>query len=175
MENLEKIELIREKTGVTYEEAKQALEASEYDTLEAIVYLERLGKIKENKSATYSTGANTSEEFKSAQREYETNSKTAGDILNSFLAWCGKVVKKGCETTFEVTRYNNRIISVPLIVLVVCLVLAFWVTLPLLIIGLFFDCKYRFIGVEKTEIDLNGMCEKASQTCENIKDDIKNK
>ena len=46
MNQLERVEKIREKTGVTYEEAKEALEAAGGDVLDAIVYLENQGKIK---------------------------------------------------------------------------------------------------------------------------------
>ena len=46
MELLEKVEKIREKTGVSYEEAKAALEACGEDVLDALVYLENQGKIK---------------------------------------------------------------------------------------------------------------------------------
>ena len=42
MDQLEKVEKIREKTGVSYEDAKSALEACNYDLLDAIVYLEKL-------------------------------------------------------------------------------------------------------------------------------------
>ena len=45
MEQLEKVERLREKTGCTYEEAKAALEASNWDMLDAIVYLENQGKM----------------------------------------------------------------------------------------------------------------------------------
>ena len=34
MDNLEKVEKLREKTGVSYEEAKEALEANNYDVLD---------------------------------------------------------------------------------------------------------------------------------------------
>lgn len=47
MDQLEKVEKIREKTGVTYEEAKAALDAAGGDVLDALVYLESQGKIKE--------------------------------------------------------------------------------------------------------------------------------
>ena len=46
MDNLEKVEKLREKTGVSYEEAKAALEATNYDVLDAIIYLEKNGKVK---------------------------------------------------------------------------------------------------------------------------------
>lgn len=41
MEKLEMVELVREKSGVSYEEAREALEACEYDVLDAIVKIER--------------------------------------------------------------------------------------------------------------------------------------
>ena len=46
MDKFEKIEKIIEKTGVTYAEAKKALEESGEDMLDAIVLLESQGKIK---------------------------------------------------------------------------------------------------------------------------------
>jgi hypothetical protein len=41
MENLEKIDAVRERMNVTYREAKEALESSNWDVVEAIVQLEQ--------------------------------------------------------------------------------------------------------------------------------------
>ena len=41
MEYLEMVETLREKTGVSYEDARNALEAADYNMLDAIVYLEQ--------------------------------------------------------------------------------------------------------------------------------------
>ncbi len=41
MENIEKIDMVRERMKVTYEEAKGALEAANWDVVEAIITLER--------------------------------------------------------------------------------------------------------------------------------------
>ena len=46
MDKLEKVEKLRAKTGVSYEDAKNALEACDYDLLDAIIYLEKLDKVK---------------------------------------------------------------------------------------------------------------------------------
>ena len=46
MEMIEKVERLREKANVSYEEAKEALEQSGGDLLDAIVLLERQGKSK---------------------------------------------------------------------------------------------------------------------------------
>lgn len=178
MDNLEKVEKIREKTGVTYEDAKNALEACEYDILDAIVYLEKLGKVKAPEVNSYSTSQKQpSAEFELAQASYEDSCKkgSIGEGVDKFFSWCGRVIRKGCDTTFNVDHAGKQIMAMPVIVFVLLLIFAFWVILPLLIIGMFCDCKYHFEGVGKVSVDLNDMCDKAAGACENIKRDIQNK
>ena len=56
MDNLEKVERLREKADVTYDEAKRALEACNWDMLDAMIYLEALGKVKKTSdSGVYSS------------------------------------------------------------------------------------------------------------------------
>lgn len=175
MDNLEKVEKLRQKTGVSYEEAKSALEACEYDLLEAIVYLEKLGKIPEPETASYTTqDRRQSREFEQAQQEYQKDStkRSSGDTIQRFFKWCGRVLKKCCEATFEVSRNDKNMVSVPVIVLLLCLAGLFWLTVVLLIVGLFCGCRYSFKGLSKTSIDINDVCDKASETCENIKSDF---
>lgn len=57
MERMDKVEKLREKTGVTYEDAKAALDACGWDMLDAVVYLEKLGKVKAPEETHYSTQA----------------------------------------------------------------------------------------------------------------------
>ena len=45
MEHYEMVENMRTKSNVTYEEAKAALEASDWDMLDALVMLESEGKV----------------------------------------------------------------------------------------------------------------------------------
>lgn len=177
MENLEKVELLRTKTGATYEQAKKALEACDYDVLDALVYMEKLGEINLGAASYSTTVERQSNEFQLAQKNYEQSckGKTAGDALNSFFDWCGNVVKKSCETSFKIVRHEKTLVEVPVIVLVILLILAFWITIPLLIVGMFMDCKYSFVGFESTKIDINEMCDRASDACGNIKQDIMNK
>ncbi|NLO13382.1 MAG: ubiquitin, partial [Clostridiales bacterium] len=44
MDHFEMVEKLRQKANVSYEEAKAALEHSEWDLLDALVYLESQGK-----------------------------------------------------------------------------------------------------------------------------------
>lgn len=177
MDNLEKVEKLRTKTGVSYEEAKNALEASNYDLLDAIIYLEQLGKIAKPDITGYTTTPNgeTSEEFEVAQKTYEKDCRgtSVGEVFNRFFDWCRRVIRKGCETSFNVEKKDKKIMSVPMIILVLALIFLFPLTAILLIIGLFCDCKYSFSGFKSTTIDINDMCDKASEACSNIKNDFK--
>ncbi len=178
MEMLEKVEKLREKANVSYEDAKEALEACNYDVLDALVYLEKNGKIEKTTTANYTTSpeGETSQEFAQAQKGYENscNGTSAGEVFRKFFAWCGRLIQKGCDTSFVVTRGDKEVMSIPVLALVLAALLAFWLVVILLVVGLFNDFKYYFIGVEPTTVDVNDFCQKAAETCEEIKNDFQN-
>ena len=58
MVTLEQVELLRSKADVTYEEARQALEATGGDLLDAVVLLEIQGKVRPPKAAAAATAKN---------------------------------------------------------------------------------------------------------------------
>ncbi|MBQ8822119.1 MAG: UBA/TS-N domain protein [Lachnospiraceae bacterium] len=179
MENFEKVEVLREKANVSFEDAKEAMEACNYDMLDAMIYLERRGKVNVGSTASYTTssGTDTSQEFEQAQKSYEDSCQRTsfGEMLNKFGKWCGRVVQKSVEIDFCVTKNEKLILKVPVLALVLALLIAFWFFAILLVIGLFCDCKYYFQGADTATINLNQICEKASETCENIKNDFQNK
>ena len=78
MEKLEKVEVIREKCGVSYEDAKAALDACDDNVLDAIIWLERQGK-STKQSANYTTESaaqsEVSPEMQAAQTAYQESSK----------------------------------------------------------------------------------------------------
>ena len=55
MDHFEMVEKLRQKTQVSYEDAKSALEACDWDLLDALVYLEQQGKLQNEHKASYST------------------------------------------------------------------------------------------------------------------------
>lgn len=176
MDNLEKVEKLREKTGVSYEEAKQALEACNYDVLDALIYLEKRGKVKAPEVESYTTNRaeETSAEFEQAQQVYNKDCKkeSFGQLVDRFFKWCGKLLKKSIDCKFIVERRGSTIINVPVLLLILAIIFAFWVTLPLLVIGLFCECKYHFSGIEDITVNLNQACDKAAESVENLKTDI---
>ena len=45
-ENIKLIEKLKDKANISYEDAKEALENSDWDILDAVIYLEKKGKVK---------------------------------------------------------------------------------------------------------------------------------
>ena len=178
MENFEKVEVLREKANVSYEDAKVALEACNYDMLDAMIYLERQGKVNMGSTASYTTssGTDTSQEFEQAQKSYEDSCQRTsfGEVVNKFGKWCGRLIQKSVEIDFCVTKNEELFLKVPVLALVLILLVAFWLIAILLVVGLFCGCKYHFQGTDTATIKLNQICEKASETCEDIKKDFQN-
>lgn len=179
MDKLEKVEKLREKTGVSYEDAKNALEACDYDLLDAIIYLEKLDKVEAPDVDSFVTGGDqqASTEFEQAQQTYtnDCNKVTFGQMMDRFFKWCGKILKKSVDSTFIVERRGQTMINVPVLVLVIALILAFWVVLPLLVVGLFCECRYHFEGIGDINVNLNSACDKVADSVDNLKSDVNNK
>ncbi len=174
MDNLEKVEKIREKTGVSYEAAKEALEASNYDILDAIVYLEKNGKVAAPKVEVVAVEETEKKErrekFKKTQDDYEKNcNKKARNYFADFFKWLGKLFQKSVDTSFVVERKHENLIQMPVLVLIVLLIFVFWIVCPLIIVGLFLDCRYRFEGLKDGKLDINDFCDKCADGAENLK------
>jgi len=179
MDKLEKVELVREKCGVSYEDAREALEATDYDVLDAIIWLERQGRTQAQ-TASYETGATTarvvSPEMAQAQQEYEAHSKKlkVGEAWSGFCAQVRQILRAGLDMTFIAERDGHRAIAVPLLFMVIG-ILAWGATIWLLIIGLFFGFRYRIEGADPLTIDVNDAMNKAADVADSIKDDFRSK
>lgn len=174
MDNLEKVERLREKADVSYEEAKKALDECGGDLLDAMVYLEKQGKVKKEGKGSYSTQYAEPEDFHKKPDEKEHTGGTK-DTLNRFFAWCGKMIQKGNVTMFKVERNEKNIIRIPVTVFVILLILFFEFVIPLMIIGLFLDCRYSFEGVGEVHVDVNKAMDRAADAADSIKNDFTDK
>ncbi|MEL7609106.1 MAG: ubiquitin [Bacillota bacterium] len=177
MATMEHVEKLREKANVSYAEAKAALDACGDDLLEALLYLERQGKVKPPEHGGYYSSKSEKEEKQGDTAENVRQSEPKGEsfieLMGRFFRWVRDLFVKGCENLFDVQRGDNRIITMPVIVLVLLLIFCFWIVIPLMIIGLFLGCRYRFRGrdVEKTAV--NKVMKSAENAAETLKTDIK--
>ena len=80
---LEKVDMVRERTKVTYAEAKEALEACEGDVLEALIYIE---KNNENKTSAEKSFNNFKDECKNTIS------------IEELKAWFKELIAKGNVT-----------------------------------------------------------------------------
>lgn len=173
MATIEQVEKLIEKANVTYDEAKTALEASGNDLLDALIYLERNGKVQPPPNGGYYNSKNQAEPEKESfgtSREKNTeNGKTFTGIVNKFFKWCGYIISKGNENSFEVRRNGKYVIAVPVTILVLFLIFAFWFIVPLVVIGLFFGYRYVFKGPDLEKTDVNRVMGTAADAAENLK------
>jgi len=148
---LEKIELVKDRTGVSYREAKEALEATDGNVVDAIIKIEdeinaRVGsKISDN-------GAKIVEKIK----EY---------------------IKKGNVSRITVKKEDEIVLNIPVTVGVVGTALAPWLTVIGAIVALGLKCEILLIKEDGSIIDLSGkltetvddMREKGSETVDSVR------
>ena len=170
MEKMEKVEALRNKAGVTYEEAKAALEANNWDVLDAMIALEKEGKVKQTSSskAEVLTGDVVTENGQKGSSEPKRR---------KFMNWVKDILRKANRNSFEISKDGKIILTVPVLVFVIVLLFAFHIVIPLMIIGLFFSIKYHFSGpdVHSVDVDINAAMDSASRTVENLKDEFTSK
>ena len=170
MEKMEKVEALRNKAGVTYEEAKAALEANNWDVLDAMIALEKEGEVKQTSSskAEVLTGDVVTENGQKGSSEPKRR---------KFMNWVKDILRKANRNSFEISKDGKIILTVPVLVFVIVLLFAFHIVIPLMIIGLFFSIKYHFSGpdVHSVDVDINAAMDSASRTAENLKNEFTSK
>lgn len=127
--DLEKVDAVRERTGVSYRDAKEALEKTNGDVLEAIVYLEEKGDSWSSWTNNIgSKGEDLLEKLKQILKEGNVNKITVkkdgeiimnipinagaiGMIASPFLATVGITAAVLTKCTIEITKKDGEIIT----------------------------------------------------------------
>lgn len=150
---LEKIELVKDRTGVTYKEAKEALEAADGNVVDAIIAIEETIDLK--------------------------SSKKIGAQGEALVARMKETVKKGNVSKLLVTKDGDTILNIPLTVGVLGTVVAPWGMIAGIVAAFGFKCKIEFIKDDGSVIDLTekaeDLYEDAKEKGGDIYEDIKEK
>jgi hypothetical protein len=180
MVTLEQVEKLREKTNLSYDEAKAELEKTNGDILEAIINLEKENRIPAPEGGGYYNSRKVRQNSESDYRKDEpeqvfSNDEGSGfgDLVSKFFKWCGKIINLGNRNNFEVRRCEEKIITVPVTVLVLLLLFAFWIIVPLIIIGLFFGYRYKFIGPDLGKEKVNSTLDSVAEAAEKLKKEVR--
>ncbi|MDD5960166.1 MAG: hypothetical protein PUC09_05900, partial [Methanobrevibacter wolinii] len=98
MDRLNLVEKLRTKTGITYEDAKMVLEINNWDILDAILDLERQGKIKgPSVSIFYTNEYNENYEEENTQSNFEEVKKDSNYKSNSTFEGIFEVICKAID------------------------------------------------------------------------------
>lgn len=142
---LEKIDLVRERTGVSYSEAKDALEASEGNVVDALIYVEKSKK--------------------SVMDDFYTTK-------DEFVDWLKDIINKGNVTRIKIKKDDKILIDIPVNAGIAATTLAGILYAPLLGIG-FLTAVFTRVTVEITKSD--GSVDVVNKTIKNTLKDVKEK
>ncbi len=170
MDHMEMVERLREKTGISYEEARAALESTNWDMLDALVSLEKQGKVKGN--AHYSTKSDGQTD--DGAQPNKPQGETFSDMMRRFGRWLKRMIQRGVENQLCMLNHDGQqILSIPVLLFIVLLLVAFWAVLPLMIVSLFFGCRYLFRGPDLGKDSVNEVVGKATEVADSIKSEFR--
>ena len=186
---LEQVEALRARAEVSYEEARAALKDSGGDLLDALIALERAGKLRPDgaRGAFFTTrpGGPAPSQVPAGERPRffglaltvggrrrqrgRREGSGFGTKLKELLLAAADLLRHCTVNQFEVWRNGERMTSLPVLILILLVVLAYWISLPLLVIGLLFGCRYRFSG---PDLDKNRVGEVVNQVSDSVRDAV---
>lgn len=148
---LEKIELVKDRTGATYKEAKDALEAADGSVVDAIIAIEET----------------INSDFD------DTN---AGIKDSKIIEKAKEIIAKGNMSRIIVRNGDDIVVNFPLTVGVVGAVLVPWGVIFGTIAAIGFKCGIEFVNNEGEIVDINGAVvgayDKAMETGKKVVDDF---
>ena len=138
---LEKIELVKDRTGVSYKEAKEALEAVDGSVVDAIIAIEETVNLKAGNKAT--------------------------DFADETVEKVKELVKKGNVTKIAVKKDDETLVNIPLNVGLVGTLVAPWGIIAAAVAAFGFKCKIELTKDDGTVIDVS---ERAEFIASDVKD-----
>lgn len=125
---LEKIELVKDRTGVTYKEAKEALEAAKGNVVDAIIAIEETINVK--------------------------GTKKIGAQGEELVAKMKEIVKKGNISRILVKKEDEVLINIPLNVGLLGTVVAPWGMIAGVVAAFGFKCTIEFVKTDGSVVDI---------------------
>lgn len=183
--SLEQVEKLRERSGASYEACRDALDRARGDLLEALIYLERTGQSKTAAGGgTFTTepAGSKDEAVKLVLETKQGGGKHKGkppkdtdwkDWLHDLWDMGLNLLRHSTVNQLEVWRKGRLMTAVPILILAMLIILAFWITVPLLIVGLFCGCRYQFTGPDLGKESINDVMDNVSATVDDMVGQVK--
>lgn len=161
---LEQVERLREKANVSYGRAKEALEYSGGNLLDALIYLEEQGDIPRPEGACYSTRAAlpvVPEVSSGPNGAEEPEERPRAGLLR-------RIRYLLLDNELEIWRKEKPITALPVLVVLLLVCVAYWIVLPLAILGLFLGVRFRFSGPDLEREGINSMMDSVAGTAADL-------
>jgi NACalpha-BTF3-like transcription factor len=146
--NLDQIDLLRERTGASYQDAKEALEKNNFDIVESIVYLEKQGKSK-----TYSSASDN-------QCAKECGIGTA----------IKKIIKKCNNTQFIIEKNGVTTLNIPVTLAIILGFIFTPATIVVLAVALLTNHRIKIKGEQGEDLKVNSVLNKVSDSVNDAKE-----
>jgi len=176
MTELEKAEKLREKANVTFAEAKEALDKTGGDILDALIYLEENGKVTEPAGGGFFSGADMPVQPQKTASQTQSTDKTSGgsgeefaDLMKRFGAFCLKMFNKGLSNHLVATKGDHQYFSCPVLIVILLAIFFFWIVGVLFVISLFCGVRYRFTGDDLGRDSVNSVMDGATNVVNDVK------
>jgi len=176
MTELEKVEKLREKANVSFAEAKEALEKSGGDILDALIFLEKNGKVTEPSGGGFFSGADIPPQTESAaSKNSNTKSESSGsgeefaDLMKRFGAFLLKMFNKGLNNHLVARKEGQQLFSCPVLIVILLGVFFFWIIGLLFVISLFCGFRYHFTGDDLGRDSVNSVMDGATNVVNDVK------
>ena len=143
MDHFEMVEKLSQKAGVTYEEAKLALEKCDWDMLDAMVMLENAGKVQSTPAAA---AQYTTQPVAEPMPQQSTGKQEFVSGMQKLWNFVCKLFQKGNANSFIISRHGEEIVTMPITVLALLVLILWPASIVFLIIGMFCGMRYRFTG-----------------------------
>ncbi len=150
---LEKIELVKDRTGVTYKEAKEALEAADGNVVDAIVSIED-------------------------KTDGQTSSQKISEKGNEIIDKIKEVVNRGNAARIIISKDGDKLMNLPLNAGVIGAIVAPWGIILGVAASFGFNCKIEVVKTDGTVVDITDKAgnlyeqakEKGTEVYEQVRD-----
>ena len=139
---LEKIELVKDRTGTSYKEAKEALEAANGSVVDAIVAIE--------------------DTIDAGSEEKKDRTTAANDALEKIKEF----IRKGNVSKISIKRNGETVVNIPVNVGIIGTVIFPWAAVASVIAAFGTKCEIEIVKVDGEVIDISG---KANDTFDTVK------
>ena len=178
MDNYQKVEQLVNKAGCSYEDAKTALESCGWDMLDAVISLEREGKInKETSEQKAEEPIEIIPEVYSEKTDDDAGSsgKADGKQKREHKLW-NRIKSILIRNRMVVLKNNGQqIMDLPIVIPVIALIAFFWATLIVAAVAIVFGCRFHFEGEDLGKTNINSTMDKAADYADKVRSDLAGK